>query len=71
MSNKVIDQMAVCPFYRSEARVSITCEGLIPGTLTQTRFLTEADKAERQNLCCSYNYAECEHAAALMERYRK
>ena len=40
MANKTIDAMIYCPFYISEARSSITCEGII-GDRTVSQFTNE------------------------------
>lgn len=69
MANKVIDGMAVCPFYLSEAKRSITCEGLIAKTATITRFSSEAEKIRHEKLCASSRWISCEHARVLLARW--
>ena len=47
MANKTIDALVFCPFYMSEAPLSITCEGIV-GEATVSKFPTKKKKEERQ-----------------------
>ena len=40
MANKTIDALVFCPFYLREARLTITCEGII-GETTVSKFSTQ------------------------------
>lgn len=62
---------AICPFYIKEARLSITCEGLIAGTCAMTRFLSVEQKIEFQEKHCDvYEYeTTCPMAVVLFWKY--
>jgi len=69
MSNKVIDALAFCPFYMSESRQSITCEGLI-GASTVNRFASEAEKLEHETSFCTQRTCKgCAVFSALELKY--
>ena len=61
----------VCPFYQRESKYQITCEGIICGSYTQTRFSSETEKLEfMRKACASFEYAlRCPLARLLMQRY--
>lgn len=61
----------VCPFYQRESKYQITCEGIICGSYTQTRFSSEAEKLEfMRKACASFEHAlRCPLARLLMQRY--
>lgn len=70
MANKTIDALVFCPFYQSEARTTITCEGII-GTSTVSKFDTEAEKEEHeQNFCVSRSCSGCGIHTAIMQNYQ-
>ena len=69
LSNKAIDAMVYCPFYISEARYSITCEGIV-GSSTVNRFPTEHEKNEHEtNFCTGKTCCGCGVYSALMGNY--
>lgn len=72
MANNPFGTKTICPFYVREALKSITCEGIIPGTCSMTRFESVEEKLAYQAANCEkYGYATCcRLAAALMEKYR-
>lgn len=71
MSNKVIDALAFCPFYMSESKQSITCEGLI-GSSTVSRFISEQEKLEHENSFCTQKTCKgCAVYAALEFKYAR
>lgn len=61
----------VCPFYQRESKYQITCEGIIYGSYTQTRFESESEKLEfMRKACASFEHAlRCPLAKLLMQRY--
>ena len=73
MANYTFGSRTICPFYLKEARKSITCEGLVDGTMSMTRFASEEEKQHFQGArCARYNYdALCPIAAALMQKHEK
>ena len=52
MANKTIDALVYCPFYISEAKTSITCEGII-GDRTMNYFNSEKEKKDHENNFCT------------------
>ena len=71
MANYTGGVNTVCPFYQRESKYQITCEGLIRGAYTQTRFDTEEAKLEfMRRACSSFSYAErCPLAQLLTKQY--
>ena len=69
MANKMIDALVYCPFYISEAKTSITCEGII-GDKTVNQFETEKDKREyEKNFCIGKCCRGCGVYSSLMYKY--
>ena len=71
MPNKAIDAQAFCPFYISENRFSITCEGII-GSATINKFTTELKKKSHESTFCqSRACAGCGVYSSIMEKYEE
>lgn len=69
MPNKAIDAQIFCPFYISEAAMSITCEGII-GSATVNRFNSVKDKVYHETaFCTDKTCAGCGVYSALMTNY--
>lgn len=69
MPNKTIDALAYCPFYFSEAKTTITCEGII-GKKTVNMFETGEDKiAHELNFCTGKTCVGCGVYSAIMDNY--
>ena len=69
MPNKTIDALAFCPFYISEAKTTITCEGII-GSSTVNKFRTEGEKADHEmNFCTGKTCCGCGVFSAIMQNY--
>lgn len=69
MANKTIDALVFCPFYMSEAKTTITCEGII-GDYTVSRFHSEKEKADHEkNFCTGVFCKGCSIHAAIMQNY--
>lgn len=67
MSNKTINVEAKCPFFVSEAKMSITCEGLI-GKEHLTRFDTKEEKVNHEKAyCTTFDFRDCALCGALWE----
>jgi len=61
-----------CPFFERDAALSISCEGIIPGTLHTTRFNTMAEKRKYQiEHCEKHRHMNCSLARALMKKYEE
>lgn len=63
MSNN--GRITLCPFYRNEKGLSITCEDVY------RRFETKADKRQHKFKYCSEAWQECPYAKDLNELYEK
>ena len=69
MPNKAIDAAAFCPFYLSESRLTITCEGII-GAATVSKFKTESKKKSHEDsFCTSRACAGCGIYSSIMDKY--
>ena len=57
----------VCPFFRQyEGKHMIECEGVIPGTVTESRFRREELRTKWAEVYCeTYAYIRCDVARAL------
>ncbi len=69
MPNKTIDALAFCPFYFSEAKTTITCEGII-GKKTVSMFENSEDKIDHElNFCTGRTCVGCGVYSAIMDNY--
>lgn len=59
----------LCPFYREQLTKSITCDGLITDTTSQSVFKTHDAKVEFMAMVCCRNFRACELAQALRDKY--
>lgn len=63
---------AQCPFFEKEARLSITCEGLLYKTQEAVRFKTEDDRIAITEIFCKSNEWElCPRAKMLIQKYKE
>jgi len=70
MANKTIDALVYCPFYISEGKASITCEGLI-GDKIMNQFESEKAKKEHEmNFCTGKCCRGCAVYCALAVKYQ-
>ena len=71
MANSTGAGAAFCPFFVKEADKSVTCEGLLPGTLTAMKFETADDRrAYVETVCCAKDCGRlCPLALSLMRLY--
>lgn len=71
MANYTYGVRAVCSFYIKESEKTITCEGVIPGTTTMTRFETKDGKRAFQCKHCERYDAEgcCPIAKEIQNQY--
>ena len=59
-----------CPFYTSDnGKNRICCEGLLPGSQTQSFFWHRKDYETQIGLYCCGGYQTCEIYMGLMEQY--
>ena len=70
MSNCKGGADTICPFYIKEARLSISCEGIIHGSSMMLRFKDESNKERWQSIACeTYKYMGCPLAALVCKKY--
>jgi hypothetical protein len=60
---------AKCPYYQSESRKSITCEGIYANTETVTRFMEEKEKDAHIERCCMKYPNGCSLCREIEEKY--
>ena len=67
----MLGKLAICPYYKRDTAVSISCEGLAPNSGIVHFFGNqESKKAWGKCACCSKDYGKrCMVAAALDEVY--
>lgn len=63
------DKCVKCPFYSSEDRWHIYCEGVCEGTSLQLTFWNEYGKRPYKLKHCIGNYAKCRIADMLLRKY--
>lgn len=64
--------MAICPFYRREAKLSIICEGYTEKQQLGMKFENEKEKLRwQQEYCLRYYYPRCPLAGAVLNHYRQ
>lgn len=60
-----------CPYFISEGRKTITCEGLTEGVNWRQVFPTEQVKrGHTKKFCRTYQYEECPAAKEISEKYK-
>ena len=58
-----------CPFYKSETRNAIKCEGVFSETCT-FNFVNSIKKCEhKEKYCNHFNYPKCPHAKKIKDKY--
>lgn len=58
-------RFAVCPYFMSEKRLSISCEDTI------RQFYSKAEKKKQLKLFCDRDWKKCQYAIALNELYER
>lgn len=68
--NTVNNAKAICPYFSSEEKFHINCEGLIDKTISRTWFRSEKRKQQwLRDYCCKYCYRKCPIARSLDRKY--
>lgn len=63
---------AMCPFYHSEEKQKIHCEGILPYTTIHMAFMSQADlRKHKQKYCHCMDYDKCPIADMLNRKYDK
>ena len=71
MYDKTAEQLTKCPFYVRSQKLSITCECIVEGTETASKFETEREKREFQQNNCFKHHSNCNIKRILEQRYEK
>jgi len=58
-------RFALCPYFHSEKRLSISCED------TVRQFYSKKDKLKRLSEYCDKDWEKCQHAVALNDLYER
>ena len=58
-----------CPFYLSELKTTLRCEGVINNTTTVNYFRSKEEFAEYHKKFCENDYKNCRYAKLISERY--
>lgn len=67
---KAIEGQIECPFYISEGKRFISCEGLLKGTESIHRFQDDKDKiGYENNVCCFKGGKNCPHFKIIDSLY--
>ena len=61
----------VCPFYRREDLLGITCEGITDDCLVSVHFFSKSKKQQHMNIFCNKNYKCCEVCQMLLKKYEE
>ena len=65
---RTVDYNCKCPFYASNDRWRIFCEGVCPGSSLQVSFKDERRKKHYEENYCKEHYKECLVARMLYEK---
>lgn len=70
MANKPVEALIKCPFYVSETRNFLCCEGFLKNTCMTTRFPdANSKKAHLKANCFEESGGSCPMAKTLFEKY--
>lgn len=70
MANKAIEAYIKCPFYLSESRNFLSCEGYLKNTCMTTRFPdAQSKKRHLKENCCLEDGGSCPMARSLFAKY--
>lgn len=57
----------LCPFFRTQDKLSIGCEGPFEGALLTLRFLSVDDRQRQNQIFCENAYKRCELYRCIMQ----
>lgn len=69
MGKRYISAHALCPFYHSEDRQKIYCEGVVPGSSLHLAFGDAKEFRSYMEYYCRCNYNSCPIAKMLLAKY--
>ena len=63
------DVDVVCPFYQSEKKMAIRCEGVSDAMVNISEYRTMADKKSHKEMFCKGKYKTCDVYEMIMKKY--
>ena len=60
-----------CPFYKSMAQKSITCEGITDDCITKLLFISPEKRDMHREIFCDNKYKNCEIYSILEKKYEE
>lgn len=63
--------LIICPFYKSMAQKSITCEGITDECITKTIFTSPEKRDMHRKVFCERKYKNCEIYRMLEKKYEE
>lgn len=60
-----------CPFYKSMAQKSITCEGITDDCITKLLFVSPEKRDMHREIFCDNKYKNCEIYSILEKKYEE
>ena len=69
MANKTINAQVLCPFFVTESKKSISCEGIIGYKCVSCFEFTEEKEAHEKEFCTTRQFYKCKIYSALMSGY--
>jgi len=71
LANKTINVKVLCPFFITESKKSISCEGIIGSKCVSCFEFTEDKEVHEKEFCTTRHYYKCKIYSALMKGYMK
>lgn len=68
---RYVDDSVRCPFYKSEERQKIFCEGLIPRSSSIQAFATPKAQKDYEDYYCKKCWEKCLVACTLNRKYER
>lgn len=65
-TNMYRDRRVMCPFFRSQDRLTIGCEAPFDGPVINLRFKNGAEKEQQRSIFCEEHYKRCEIYRCVM-----
>ena len=65
------EALIMCPFYRSMASKSISCEGITDDCFIMLIFMSAEMRDQHRKIFCEKNYKNCEICRMLREKYEE
>lgn len=57
----------MCPFFKGQDTVNITCEAPFDGPVLRLSFVTKEEKSRQRSIFCECSYKRCEIYRCIMQ----